>query len=267
MTQFFSRARRFLLAMMLAGFPAGTGHARAEGQTGEDIPVEPVHVLAVFPHDPSAFTEGLFYRDGFLWESTGFSGRSVIRKVDPATGEVRAQARLPDGVFGEGIADWHDKVISLTWKSGRGFLWHYPGLSRFGSFTYSGQGWGLTHDDRDLFMSDGTSCLRRLDPDTLGQRGEICVTANGEPVSHLNELEFVRGEIYANIWLTPDIARIDPLTGHVRGWLDLTELEEDIAATDTDAVANGIAYDAVHDRLYVTGKYWQHLYQIERPRY
>lgn len=230
-------------------------------------PVEPAQIIARFPHDPSAFTEGLFYRDGALFESTGLSGRSVIRRVSLETGNTLAQATVPDGHFGEGIVDWQDRLISVTWRSGSGYIWSFPSLTLRGRFHYTGEGWGLTHDDKTLILSDGTSCLKHLDPVSLHVVGKLCVTADGIPVNRLNELEYIHGEIWANIWMTPEIARIDPETGQVKSWVDLTNLEEEVGLDDPDAVPNGIAYDHENDRLFVTGKYWPTLYQIKLPPY
>lgn len=229
----------------------------------DGVPVNRAQIAAVFPHDPAAFTEGLFYQDGYLFESTGRVGHSEIRKVALETGKVIAQTSLPDGYFGEGIAAWRNRLVTLTWRSERGFLWSFPGLKMLGNFRYKGEGWGLTHDDSSLIMSDGSPCLKRLDPVTLRVSSRICVKAAGVPVSRLNELEYIHGEIWANIWMTPEIARIDPVTGEVKSWIDLTDLAEKVNSFDPDAVANGIAYDRKRDRIFVTGKYWPHLYQIK----
>ncbi|GBR12697.1 glutaminyl-peptide cyclotransferase [Asaia spathodeae] len=255
---------RFRLSGLAAclGLIASTWNVAMAGAV---VPVEQAEVVAVLPHDPTSFTEGLFFQDGSLFESTGRVGHSVIRKVALDTGKVLAESVLPDGYFGEGIVAWHDRLISLTWRSGKGFIWSYPGLARIGGFSYLGEGWGLTHDDRTLIMSDGTPCLRRLDPVTLHVLAKLCVTAGGVPVRRLNELEYIHGEIWANIWMTPEIARIDPVTGEVKSWLDLTALQENINSFDPDAVANGIAFDRKNDRIFVTGKYWPRLYQIKFP--
>jgi len=229
------------------------------------VPVLPVQIVARYPHDPSAFTEGLLYRDGFLYESTGLSGRSVIRKVALQSGKTLSQTTVPDGHFGEGIVDWGNTLISITWRSGNGYVWNFPSLTLKDHFTYTGEGWGLTHDSHTLIMSDGTSCLKRLDPVTLHVTGRLCVTADGIAVNRLNELEYIHGEIWANIWMTPEIARIDPETGQVKSWVDLTVLEEQVNLDDPDAVPNGIAYDRTTDRVFITGKYWPYLYQIRFP--
>ena len=220
-------------------------------------------VVHVYPHDTTAFTEGLFYLDGFLYESTGFEGRSGIRKEKLETGQVVQSRPLSEQYFGEGIVNWKDRIFQLTWRSNIGFVYDLSTLAPFASFTYPGEGWALTHDDRRLIMSDGTPVLRFLDPDTLKEIGRLTVTDEGRPVQNLNELEYVKGEIFANIWQTNRIARIDPVTGKVKGWIDLAGLMPGAPPPDrTDAVPNGIAYDAKNDRLFVTGKLWPNLFEI-----
>ena len=219
-------------------------------------------MVATFPHDAGAFTEGLFFRDGFLYESTGFAGQ--IRKEELATGKVVESATEPPDLFGEGIVDWKDQIVSLTWKGGRGFRWTLRGLERIGEWHYAGEGWALTRDGHRLIMSDGTPVLRFLNPVTLKVIGTLRVTAEGKPVSQLNELEYVKGEILANIWQTNAIARIDPATGKVKGWIDVSALAQQ-AGANGDAVPNGIAYDKAGDRLFVTGKDWPTLFQIKLP--
>lgn len=257
----FRSAARFTVFLGLAVLN-GPGMMR---QAKAAVPVLPAQIVARFLHDPSAFTEGLLYRDGYLYESTGLSGHSVIRKVALQSGQTISQTSVPDGYFGEGIVDWHDRLVSITWRSGNGYVWNFPSLTLKGHFTYTGEGWGLTHDSRTLIMSDGTSCLKRLDPVAQHVVGRLCVTADGIPVNRLNELEYIHGEIWANIWMTPEIARIDPETGQVKSWVDLTVLEEQIKLNDPDAVPNGIAYDRITGRIFVTGKYWPYLYQIKLP--
>ncbi|EJL26484.1 glutamine cyclotransferase [Caulobacter sp. AP07] len=224
-------------------------------------PVQGYQVVRTYPHDPNAFTEGLFLLDGFLYESTGREGASSIRKIDLETGRVELERSISSQLFGEGIIDWKDRLISLTWKDQLGFIYDLDDFETRGEFSYPGEGWALTRDDHRLIMSDGTSRLRFLDPETLKETGGITVTDEGRPVDQLNELEWVKGEIYANIWQTDRIARIDPVTGQVKGWIDLTGLlpVEDRAGAD---VLNGIAYDAKADRLIVTGKLWPRLYEI-----
>jgi glutamine cyclotransferase len=207
------------------------------------VPEYGYRVVHTYPHDRTAFTEGLFYLDGFLYESTGLEGRSSIRKEKLETGEVLQSRTVPPQYFGEGIVAWKDRLISLTWQS---------------------HGWALTRDDHRLIMSDGTSELRFLDPDTLKELGRVRVTDEGRPVDQLNELEYVKGQVFANIWQTNRIARIDPNTGKVVGWIDLSGLlsDADQKAAPVD-VLNGIAYDAKADRLFVTGKLWPKLFEIK----
>ena len=232
----------------------------------DDIPVVPAQVIRTLPHDNGAFTEGLFYRDGVFWESTGEVGQSSIRKVDPETGRVLRRVAVPPPYFGEGIVAVGKQLISLTWRQGVGFRWAIDTLRRTGSFAYRGEGWALTSDGTSVIMSDGTANLRFLDPVTLRVRHRLAVTANGAPVDQLNELEYVDGEILANVWRTNRIARIDPATGHVIGWIDVSALAATVHLDDPDAVPNGIAWDQAHRRLFVTGKYWPTMFQIAPPK-
>lgn len=229
------------------------------------IPVYGYRVVHAYPHDPNAFTEGLLYHDGYLYESTGRLGSSGIRKVDLTTGKVLQSGPTPWPDFGEGIIIWKDKLIQLTWQNHEGFIYDLATFKPLARFNYPGEGWALTTDGKQLYMSDGTPTIRILDPDTLQQTGSVHVTADGQPLKNINELEWVKGEIYANVWLTSRIARIDPTTGKVVGWIDLTGLvpPANTLPDPTDDVLNGIAYDAKHNRLFVTGKCWPKLYQIE----
>ncbi|AJP73776.1 glutaminyl-peptide cyclotransferase [Sphingomonas hengshuiensis] len=225
------------------------------------VPVYGLTVVSSHPHDPQAFTEGLFYRDGVLYESTGEVGTSGIRKVNPQTGAVIAEEQLPAPYFGEGVVAWKDRLFQVTWKDKAGFIYKADDLSPLGSFTYAGEGWGLTHNDKALILSDGTPTLRFLDPETQAVVSTLTVTANGCPVRQLNELEWVDGEIWANIWQTDLIARIDPATGKVRSFVDVGALGPKPRGQDN--VPNGIAYDAAGKRLFVTGKLWPQLYQVQ----
>ena len=224
-------------------------------------------VVHSYPHDRAAFTEGLFYLDGVLYESTGLEGRSSIRKERLESGEVLQSRTVPAQYFGEGVVAWKDRLIELTWRSHVGFVYDLKTLAPFAEFQYPGEGWALTRDDHRLIMSDGTDELRFLDPDTLKELGRVRVTDEGHPVDQLNELEYVKGEVFANIWQTNRIARIDPTTGRVLGWIDLSGLlsEADQRAAPVD-VLNGIAYDAKGDRLFVTGKLWPKLFEIKLVR-
>lgn len=245
-----------MLALSLAG---GADAART-------LPVEQARIIHQYPHDTGAFTEGLFYLDGFLYESTGRTGASTIRKVALDSGKVVDGAVIPAPFFGEGIVAWRDEIVSLTWRHHRGFRWALADFARLGDFAYPGEGWALTSDGRRLIMSDGTARLRFLDPQSLRQTGMLRVTANGQPVPLLNELEYVNGEILANIWHDSRIARIDPASGRVRGWIDLSSLVAKVGATDPESVPNGIAWDSVGKRLFVTGKNWPIMFEIAPPR-
>ena len=228
------------------------------------IPVYGYKIVHTYPHDTSAYTEGLFYKDGFLYESTGEKGASSVRKVRLETGKVLQQHTVPGQYFGEGIIDWKDQLIQLTWQSETGFVYGLDDFKLRHTFSYPGEGWALTRDSKHIYMSDGSSVLRILDPDTLTAVGSIMVTADGVPVTNLNELEWVDGQIYANVWLTNRIARIDPASGHVVGWIDLTGLfDVSTLPVPTNDVLNGIAWDAQHKRLFVTGKHWPKLFEIK----
>lgn len=236
-------------------------------RTGQShTPVASYRVLHVYPHDPQAFTQGLVYRDGVIYEGTGLNGRSTIRKVRLENGEVLQLQKVDSQYFGEGIAVVDDTIYELTWQSGIGFLYDRTTFTRKGTFTYHGEGWGLTYDGQRLIMSDGTAFLRFLDPATQKEMSRIEVKDGTTPVGNLNELEFVKGEVLANIWQTDRIARISPKTGRVTGWIELTGLLTPRETQDVEAaggVLNGIAYDAAGDRLFVTGKLWPKLFEIK----
>jgi glutaminyl-peptide cyclotransferase len=227
------------------------------------VPLYGYEVVHTYPHDPTAFTEGLFYLNGFLYESTGLEQHSSIRKVRLETGEVLQKYDVPAQYFGEGIVNWHNHLISLTWKSHVGFVRDLATFKVQREFHYEGEGWALTQDGKQLLMSDGTPEIRLLNPETLVPVGRIQVTLEGKPVNNLNELEWVKGEIYANLWQTNWILRIDPHDGQVVGAINLAGLlsPSDIIKGQTD-VLNGIAYDAKGDRLFVTGKNWPKLFEI-----
>ncbi len=238
----------------------------ATTEAGDNIPVYGYEVVHTYPHDRTAFTEGLFYLNGFLYEGTGIEEQSSIRKVKLETGEVLQKRDLPN-YFGEGIINWKDRLYELTWQTQIGFIYDLASFTPKGEFHYSGEGWSFTTDGKRIIMDDGTPQIRFWNPDTLQETGRLTVTENGRPVPKLNELEWVKGEIYANIWETDRIARIDPATGKVVGWIDCTGLlpESDRIEGSTD-VLNGIAYDAAGDRLFVTGKRWPKLFEIRLVR-
>jgi glutaminyl-peptide cyclotransferase len=228
------------------------------------VPVYGAAVVQAYPHDPHAFTEGLFYLNGFLYESTGLEGQSDIRKVQLSTGKVLQRRRIDKKYFGEGIVAWKGKLVELTWQTQIGFTYDLATFKPRGDFHYTGEGWALTSDGQRLIMSDGTPQLRFLNPVTLAETGRLDVTLNGRPLPMINELEWVKGEVLANVWQTNYIVRIDPGTGHVTGVIDLSSLmQQELAKGGRIDVLNGIAYDAVHDRLYVTGKLWPDLYEIK----
>jgi glutamine cyclotransferase len=221
-------------------------------------------VVNAYPHDRNAFTQGLVFEDGVLYEGTGRQGYSTLRRVDLATGDVLQIRKLPDQVWGEGITIFGKRIIQLTWQSGVGFVYDKSSFELLEEFHYPTEGWGITHDEERLIMSDGTSTLRFLDPETFEEIGRIEVRDEDGPVTRLNELEYVQGEIYANVWKSDRIARIAPDTGEVIGWIELAGIlspEDRIEPVD---VLNGIAYDAENDRLFVTGKLWPRLFEIER---
>ena len=229
------------------------------------IPVYGFIVKNTYPHDPQAFTQGLFIRDGHLFETTGLTGRSTLRRIDLKTGKVLQKAELPKEVFGEGSTAVGDNILGLTWQSKTGYVFDAKTFTMKARFPYEGEGWGLASDAKNVYMSDGSPEIRILDPKTLEERRRIRVTAEGKPIAQLNELEVVEGEIYANIWGTDVIARIDPDSGKVVGWIDLTNLlpPAQRGTSSPDAVLNGIAWDGKHHRLYVTGKLWPKLFEIE----
>ncbi len=228
------------------------------------VPVYGYDIVHRYPHDPAAFTEGLFYLNGYLYESTGLEGHSTIRKVRLETGAVLEQRAVAPEYFGEGIVNWKNRLISLTWKSHVGFVYDLKSFKPERRFAYDGEGWALTQDGTQIYMSDGTPEIRVLNPDTLLPARRIRVTLDGRPVSDLNELEWVQGEIYANVWRTNWILRIDPHDGRVVGAINLAGLLKpaDVVPGQTD-VLNGIAYDAAGDRLFVTGKNWPALFEIK----
>lgn len=240
----------------IAGFSSS---GSAQRQTS--APVSGYQVVRVYPHDRQAFTQGLVFVDGVLYEGTGLNGQSGIRKVKLENGEVLQVQRLEERYFGEGIAVVGNTIVQLTWQAGIGFVYDRETFQRTRTFNYKGEGWGLAYDGTRLIMSDGTPALRFLDPKTLKETGRLTVKDGGRPVEDLNELEFVKGEILANVWQSDRIARIDPATGVVRGWIDLRGILDPKDALGVD-VMNGIAYDAAGDRLFVTGKLWPKLFEI-----
>ena len=227
-----------------------------------------VRSVAEYPHDPRAFCQGLVVHDAKLLESTGQRSRSTLREVDLETGTVRRMRKLSRDVFGEGLTVWKDQVIQLTWKNGYLIIWDAATLERLGTVAYRRidrslkEGWGITHNGRQFIISDGSSVLRFVDPSTWRVVRRLRVHAGLRSVRRLNELEYVDGEVLANVWRSTRIARIDPQTGAVRGWLELKRLVPASVRRSRDAVLNGIAWDADSRRLFITGKYWPTLYEI-----
>jgi glutamine cyclotransferase len=246
--------RRLLLLLSICLFATTLAHA------------EGYRIVYTYPHDPQAFTQGLIYLDGHLYESDGLNGQSTLREDDLATGKTIQRRDIPAQFFAEGLTNWGDTLIQLTWKAHTAFIYKRANFASVGVEHYTGEGWGLTQNGKQLILSDGTSTLRFLNPSTFAVERTIQVTDQGKPgklIDQLNELEYIHGEIYANIWMSNRIARISPQTGHVLGWIDLTGLLPDIEGGNSNAVLNGIAYDAAHDRLFVTGKLWPSLFEIK----
>ena len=220
-------------------------------------------VINSFPHNRLAFTQGLIFEDGIFYEGTGLRGRSSLRKVDVETGTVLQQLDLANQYFGEGITAFGNRIIQLTWTSQTGFIYDKNSFAMLGSFHYPTQGWGITHDGTRLIMSDGTATLYFWDPETLEEIGSVLVLDGNTPVPQLNELEYIHGEVYANVWLTDYIVRIDPNSGQVTGWINLSDILPAEDRTGAENVLNGIAYDATDSRLFVTGKLWPKVFEIE----
>ena len=240
---------------------AGGGESRGGSAPAAGLPRYTYEIVNTYPHDPEAFTQGLFYDGGFLYESTGLHGRSSLRKVELTTGKVLRQRDLDREYFGEGMALAGDRIFQLTYRGRVGFRYDRDSFELLSTFRYETEGWGLTHDGERFIASDGTPVLRFRDSETFAETGRLEVTGDGRRVGDLNELEFVGGEIYANIWRTDLVARIDPATGEVTGWIDLEGLlpADEKAAAD---VLNGIAWDEANGRLFVTGKLWPWLFEI-----
>ncbi|MBM4094808.1 MAG: glutaminyl-peptide cyclotransferase [Planctomycetes bacterium] len=234
-------------------------------------PTDPAHVVRVLPHDVRAYCQGLAFRDGFLFEGTGGYGTSSLRKVELETGRVVQQRDLAEQLFGEGITLWNNEIVQLTWKNGYAITYDHASFEPKRRINYRDprrtwrEGWGITHDGRQFIVSDGSATLRFLDPATFSVTRWLTVRDGSERISRLNELEYVEGEIYANVWYADRIARIAPDTGRVVGWIDLSELYPANQRPDRDDVLNGIAYDAAQQRLYVTGKHWPNLFEIRLP--
>jgi glutamine cyclotransferase len=225
------------------------------------VPVYTYEIVNVYPHDPAAFTQGLVYHQGVLYESTGLNGSSSLRKVELETGRVLQRTSVPTQYFAEGLALFNGRLLQLTWQNQVAFVYDQQTFQQIGTFNYTGEGWGLAHDGQALILSDGSSQLRFLNPDNFQVQRTLTVRDRGRTVARLNELEYVKGEIFANVWYTDRIARINPANGNLVGWLDLTGLLTPQEGAHAD-VLNGIAYDAATDRLFITGKLWPKLFEI-----
>ena len=262
-----SRTTRGVMALALAAgsswLASGSAH---ELLAQKATPVDTFRVVKTYPHDAAAYTQGLIYREGFLFESTGLNGQSTLRRVKLETGEVVQQHRLDTEYFAEGLAEWNGQLVQLTWRSNIAFVYDLASFAPRRRFGYTGAGWGLTRDREGFILSDGTEQLRFLHPDTFREVRRVTVTDGGVTVRDLNELEYVRGEVFANVWHTDRIARISPESGRVVGWIDLRGLMSTGYRLDSEAVLNGIAYDAANNRLFVTGKLWPRLFEIEVVR-
>ncbi|MGQ9658505.1 MAG: glutaminyl-peptide cyclotransferase [Thermochromatium sp.] len=228
----------------------------------DSAPVLGYRVVASYPHDANAFTQGLVFIDGRLYESTGHYGHSTLRRVDLATGRVEQEVRLAADLFGEGLMYWRGRLVQLTWRQQLGIVYDAKTFKRLDTFHYSGEGWGLTHDGHHWIMSDGTDELRFLDPETRQVERRLRVRDGERPVTRLNELEYIDGTLWANIWRQDRIALIVPETGQVVAYVDLGGLYPPAERPNAEAILNGIAYDATVGRLFITGKYWPHLYEI-----
>jgi glutamine cyclotransferase len=260
-----ARPRRGMLLVGGAALLAAGGWL-AWRQLGSKAWIQGYRVVAEYPHDPEAYCQGLIYADGVLFESTGRNGTSSVRRVELATGAVLMKTQLPASLFGEGLALVGDRLIQLTWEQGVARIYDRETLRALDQFEYEGEGWGLTYDGRHLIMSDGSEVLTFRDPTTFAAVRKLRVLSKGAPVQQLNELEMVDGELWANIWKKDYIVRIDPDTGTVLGFVDLAGLFDHSVLPDPDSVLNGIAYDPASERLFVTGKLWPKLFEIEVVR-
>src|SRR5574341_1632582 len=231
-------------------------------QNSDVVPIYGYEIVNIWPHDTMAFTQGLAFKNNTLYESTGRKGLSSLRIVDLNTSKIQKKLDVPDRYFTEGITILNGKILQLTWLNRKGFVYDAVSFQALGEFKYDGEGWGLTDDGSSLIMSDGTNTLRFLDPQTFQVRKTINIYHNNSPLMNLNELEFINGEIYANIWHSDRIVRIDSKSGRISGWIDLTGLRPIETRKDREAVATGIAYDEIHNRIFVTGKHWPKLFEI-----
>jgi glutamine cyclotransferase len=245
---------RLLRTLVFFGVAAALSAARAD---------DSYRIVLTYPHDPRAYTQGLIYIDGHLYESTGLNGRSSLRMEDLTSGRALQSDAVPQQYFAEGLAAWGSTLVQLTWQSHVAFVYDRFSFRLLRTLHYECDGWGLTADSNDLILSDGTAEIRFFDPATFREVRHIYVSDHGKPIDQLNELEYIHGQIYANVWHTDRIVRISPETGRVLGWINLSGLLKPGEVSDPEAVLNGIAYDAAHDRLFVTGKLWPKLFEIK----
>ncbi|MEP6912654.1 MAG: glutaminyl-peptide cyclotransferase [bacterium] len=243
---------------------ANLSDKRASGK--ESVPIYSYEIVHVWPHDPDAYTQGLVFHEGKLLESTGQVGRSSLRRVELETGKVLQKVDVPRPYFAEGMTLLKGKIYQLTWQDQLGFIYDAWTFDKLGTFNYEGEGWGLANDGQSLILSDGSNRIRLIDPDNFQVRKTIAVFDGKTPVNEINELEYIKGEIYANIWHADRIARIDPQTGRIVGWIDLKGLLSGGEVRDEEAVLNGIASDETNGRLFVTGKLWPKLFEIRLTR-
>lgn len=255
-------ALRICLALLVVLAATVLSAQTSSRTSSRQTPTYSYEVVQAYPHDENAFTQGLVYHGGFLYEGTGLQGRSSLRKVRLETGEVLERVDLPYEYFGEGIAIVRDQILELTWKSQVGFVYDLNTFRRLREFSYPGEGWGLTANGADVYMSDGTADIRILDAATLREKRRIHVHDGSKSINQLNELECIEGQIFANIWQTNRIVRISPQTGEVVGWIDLSGLLSPMYQLQPGAVLNGIAYDSARKRLFVTGKLWPRLFEV-----
>ncbi len=256
-------ASLFSLCAFVLQLFGGCASFTKSSQVREDSVIDlKYQIISEYPHDTTAFTQGLVFDDGIFYESTGMWNESDVRQVVPESGVVLKRQTIEKELFGEGLALVDDRLIQLTWQAGRGFVYDKNTLERIDEFTYSGEGWGLTFDEKNLIMSDGSDSLRFLDPNNFSELRRVAVTLDGQPLEKLNELEFVNGEIFANVWQTDTIVRINPLSGKVTGRLNLSGILELAEKTTRTDVLNGIAYDKANDIFYITGKYWSKVFAL-----
>jgi glutaminyl-peptide cyclotransferase len=257
-----------VLVVLSSGCQTGVvaNHSAGNNADKESVPKYGYEIVNTLPHDKDAYTQGLVFHESKLLESTGQEGRSSLRLVEPETGKILKKINVPRPYFAEGITLLKGKIYQLTWQHQLGFVYDAESFEKLGEFSYRGEGWGLTNDGSSLIMSDGTNRIRFLDPANFQVNRTISVLDGRTPIASINELEYVHGEIYANIWHKERVARIEPQTGQVLGWIDLTGLRELSDVKDNEAVLNGIAYDENNDRLYVTGKLWPKLFEIRVKR-